>query len=187
MKKFIKGATAFLIIIYPLVVYFGLQYFKPKILAVFLCLILLLRFMSRQKINKLADKTQDTLITIIMAVIILITLKLNSLSGLKIYPVAVSFSLLIFFSISLFKPPTAIERIARLKDPELSEEGILYTRNVTQIWCLFFLINGSIALYTTFYTSLSVWALYNGLISYILMGMLFAGEMVYRKYYLYNK
>ncbi len=184
MNIIIKGITAFLIIIYPLVIYFGLKYFEPKLMALFLCVILLFRFLSRKTINQLADKTQDTIVTIVMAIIILVTLKSNSLSGLQIYPVVVSFSFLVFFSISLIKPPTAIERIARLKEPNLSEEGVIYTRNVTVIWCLFFLINGCIALYTTYYSSLSIWTLYNGLISYILMGSLFAGEMVYRRYYI---
>jgi uncharacterized membrane protein len=41
-------------------------------------------------------------------------------------------------------------------------------------------MNGLIACYTAFFTSLETWTLYNGLIAYILMGLLFAGEYVVR-------
>ena len=33
---------------------------------------------------------------------------------------------------------SAIERIARLQHPDLPPEGVVYTRRVTQIWCVFF-------------------------------------------------
>lgn len=45
---------------------------------------------------------------------------------------------------------------------------------------LFFLVNGAIALFTALYSSDKIWALYNGLISYGLMGMLFVGEWLVR-------
>jgi uncharacterized membrane protein len=73
-----------------------------------------------------------------------------------------------------------VERIARLTEPDLSEEAINYTRNVTVIWVIFFLINGTIATYTTFYTSIEVWTLYNGLIAYLLMGLIFGIEYTVR-------
>jgi uncharacterized membrane protein len=47
---------------------------------------------------------------------------------------------------------------------------------VTQVWCLFFLCNGGVALYTALYSSLAFWTLYNGLIAYVLMGLVFAIE-----------
>ena len=89
--------------------------------------------------------------------------------------------MLVLFFVSLLRPPTIIERIARFKDPNLPDAAIRYTRNVTIIWCVFFILNGGAALYTTLYTSLETWALYNGVISYVLMGLLFAGEYLVRK------
>ena len=99
---------------------------------------------------------------------------------LKLYPVAVNAVLLGVFSSSLLKPPSVIERMARLKIPELSARQVSYTRSVTKVWCAFFLLNGLTALATALWTSAEVWALYNGVISYILVGCLFAVERLAR-------
>ena len=49
------------------------------------------------------------------------------------------------------------------------------------IWCLFFIVNGAIALVTVLSKNQALWTLYNGLISYLLMGTLLGGEWLYRK------
>jgi uncharacterized membrane protein len=50
------------------------------------------------------------------------------------------------------------------------------------VWCGFFILNGCMAAWTAFAASRETWALYNGLISYLLMGVLFAGEWVFRRW-----
>jgi uncharacterized membrane protein len=99
---------------------------------------------------------------------------------LKLYPVLVSAVLLVLFATSLRHPPSAIERLARLREPQLPPEAVAYTRRVTQVWCGFFVLNGGIALLTAVCGSDATWALYNGLIAYLLMGALFAGEWLVR-------
>jgi uncharacterized membrane protein len=47
---------------------------------------------------------------------------------------------------------------------------------------VFLLCNGAIALYTALVSSREVWALYNGLIAYGLMGAMFAGEWLVRRW-----
>jgi uncharacterized membrane protein len=101
--------------------------------------------------------------------------------GLKLYPVAVSAVLFAYFFRSLFAPQTVVERMARLRNPELGPEGVSYTRKVTKIWCVFFVLNGALALGLALWGSDRAWALYTGLIAYILMGMLFAGEWLVRR------
>jgi uncharacterized membrane protein len=110
----------------------------------------------------------------------LLSMYLNHVTPLKLYPVIVSATLLSVFTISLWHPPSVIERLARLQDPHLPKQAIAYTRKVTMVWCFFFLINGGIALVTALYASDKIWALYNGLISYCLMGLLFGGEWLVR-------
>jgi len=85
------------------------------------------------------------------------------------------------FAASLVFPPTAIERLARLTEPELPPQAIAYTRQVTKLWCGFFVCNGTAALLTALWASPAVWALYNGLIAYGLMGLLYAGEWLVRR------
>lgn len=97
------------------------------------------------------------------------------------YPVAVNTGMLIIFGLSLFRPPPIIERLARLREPDLSPAGVAWTRKVTKVWCLFFVTNGAIALYTVLSDDLELWALYNGLISYIAIGCLLGGEYLARR------
>ncbi|THU02615.1 hypothetical protein E9531_07850 [Lampropedia puyangensis] len=100
---------------------------------------------------------------------------------LRYYPVAMNSAMLILFAASLKFPPSIVERIARLREPELPATAIAYTRTVTQVWCLFFIINGSIALATALWASHAVWAAYNGFIAYVLMALLGGCEWLIRQ------
>ena len=105
---------------------------------------------------------------------------LNALP-LKLYPVLVNAVLLIVFGLSLWRPPSVVERLARLTQPDLPPRGVAYTRQVTRVWCAFFVVNGGLAAATALWASDAVWALYNGLLAYGLMGALFAGEWLVRQ------
>ena len=105
----------------------------------------------------------------------------HNLLMIKLYPVTISLILLSCFSYSLLHPPAIITRIAQSLEKEpLSTAIIAYTRKVTIAWCVFFVMNATISLYTALYTSTVVWSLYNGLLSYLFMGLLFAGEWLVR-------
>ena len=95
-------------------------------------------------------------------------------------PVIVNAVLLFTFAVTLLYPPVIIEKIARTIRKDLSSVEILYCKKVTFVWSLFFLLNGSTALYLTFYASLETWTLYNGVVAYVLMGLLFLFEFLYR-------
>lgn len=97
------------------------------------------------------------------------------------YPVLMNGIMLIIFGISLFSKQSLIERIARLQNPDLPEKGVVYTRKITQIWCGFFIINGLIAALLIIFKQFELWAIYTGIISYIIMGLLLGGEWLYRK------
>jgi uncharacterized membrane protein len=99
---------------------------------------------------------------------------------LKLYPVLVNLGMLVVFGYSLYAPPSMIERMARLSDPALPAYAIAYTRRVTQVWCGFFVMNGTLALLTAVWASAAIWSLYNGVLAYVLMGCLFAGEYLVR-------
>jgi acyl-coenzyme A synthetase/AMP-(fatty) acid ligase/3-hydroxymyristoyl/3-hydroxydecanoyl-(acyl carrier protein) dehydratase len=95
--------------------------------------------------------------------------------------------LLAAFGATLVYPPSMIFRFALLMDRKGKIRGTLgekhiaaYCRTVTVLWCLFFVVNGGIAAFTVFRSSEAVWALYNGGISYILIGILFGAELLVR-------
>ncbi|OOF65651.1 hypothetical protein [Rodentibacter sp. Ppn85] len=98
------------------------------------------------------------------------------------YPIIINGLMLVIFGISLWQKQTIIERFARMQTPNLSEKGVRYTRKVTLIWCGFFIFNIAISGITIYFNLLDYWALYNGFISYLLMGILMAGEWIVRQY-----
>ncbi|HCR96925.1 MAG TPA: hypothetical protein DIW40_05275 [Halomonas sp.] len=100
--------------------------------------------------------------------------------GMRAYPVAVNAVMLAIFLSSLWRGMPVIERLARLREPELPAAGVRYTRNVTWAWCGFFILNGAIASWTALYASLATWTLYNGAISYGLIAVMFTGEWLVR-------
>jgi uncharacterized membrane protein len=102
---------------------------------------------------------------------------------LQLYPVLVSLSLLAVFAFSLKSPPTVPELFARLRHVELPPHAVAYCQKVTLLWCCFFVVNAAVALCTVF-LSREAWVLYNGLISYLIVGSIMAGEYGYRLRYM---
>lgn len=176
-RRLVTVVLGVLLILYPLLVYFGLQQFGPRALA---C-ILLLAALTKLAATKLARQPVGNGVWLLLAAAIAggLTLLTGSVIGLKFYPVIVNAVLLGVFGVSLYRPPTMIERFARVQTPDLPAHAIGYTRNVTWVWCGFFVINGSIAGLSVF-ASDKLWALYNGLLSYLFIGLLLAGEYLIR-------
>ena len=165
---------AAVVIAYPLIVYFGLKHFDARLVAVLLIGLALLRlFMVRKADSPSAAMPQARLVIFALLLFGVLTLVSDIPVLLQYYPVAMN--------IFMLRPPSIIERIARLSNPDLPETAVAYTRKVTMVWCAFFVFNGSMALYTTLSTSLGFWAVYNTLVSYSLMGFLFAGEFLVRR------
>ena len=116
----------------------------------------------------------------------ILTLVTDSATVLKFYPVLMNALLLAFFGSTLLFPPNMAFRFAAMQDKSirssLGEKRIeAYCRKVTITWCAFFIVNGGIAAWTVFSGSDILWSVYNGGISYGLIGALFAGEFVVRK------
>ena len=166
--------VAALSVAYPLLVWFGMGKVAPAWLALLLVVLAGLRALATRQPIWLVSAFGGLLLAAAAAFG-------NSVLPLKFYPVLVNAVLLAVFAISLLHPPSAIERFARMQEPDLPEAGVRYTRRVTQVWCGFFIVNGSIALATALWASDAGWALYNGLIAYLLMGLLFAGEWLVRR------
>jgi len=167
-------ALAVVTLAYPVVVYASLGRFEPRWLALLLVAVAMMRLVF--------GRTVATWGVVAVAVALAtVTWIGNALMPLKLYPVAVNAFMLIMFATTLIRPPSAIERLARLSEPDLPEGAVVYTRHVTMVWCTFFLINGSMALYTAVWGTEAQWALYNGAISYALMGVIAAIEWLVRQ------
>jgi uncharacterized membrane protein len=178
MKNALLGL---LLVAYPFAVYFGLPYVKPSIMAAIFGIIFIFRYLIGANTQKQLLPHFKVLAVAVLSLLSYSSLT-NSVIALKLYPVVVNLSFLVIFAFSLAKPPSAIEIIARLKE-ELDVDGIAYTRRVTQIWCVFFILNATIAAWTVFQQNPEYWLLYNGFIAYALMAILIIVEVIYRKFY----
>lgn len=174
MRVFTNSILGFLTVLYPLIIFYGNPFLEPwKIAAILIALL------SVRLAFSYSSKNWTTPLLMAGIGYSLFAMWSNQLNVLRFYPVLVNMLMLLIFGWSLFSSQTLVERIARVQHPNLPPQGIIYTRRVTQIWCCFFIVNGTIAFITT-RSSLEFWSLYNGLIAYVLMGILFAAEYVVR-------
>ncbi|MEQ4530049.1 MAG: hypothetical protein ABN478_01940 [Mixta sp.] len=176
----IKMATGMLILAWPFVVWFGLQHNSLPWLLPLIALLLVLRLrQARRKVGPMRFIMQSVALAGIILCIASALLKTHQL--LLFYPVVVNLVMLTVFGGSLWTTMSLVERLARLRDPDLPPEGVRYTRRVTQIWCIFFIVNGGIALFTALQGDMRLWTAWNGMIAYLLMGTLMAAEWLVRR------
>jgi uncharacterized membrane protein len=186
MRAGLSLLVAGALVLYPLLMYvsesrLGVHWMAIGVIAVCVLRVAVYRFAAPTAQAQGALGTRELLLICCGAVALaLVSMWRGSSNAMLYYPVLVSAVMLIAFGGSLFSPPTVVERIARLRDKDLPQQAIPYLRRVTAAWCVFFVANGAIALYTAMATSFETWALYNGLIAYVLIGAMFAGELLIR-------
>lgn len=166
-------------LLYPLLVYLSLPDAPPFLLVcIGLALIALRLWTMRREPAAVAWS-----VALLLAAAGLAILSILSPSfAVKAYPSLISAAVACVFGASLIWPPCVIERLARIQEPDLSTAGQLYTRRVTQIWTVFLLANTVIAAASAIWGTIEQWTLWNGLISYLLMGTLFIGEIALRRF-----
>lgn len=167
---------------YPLWVFAGLRWLEPRWIALGLVAAVALRGMARRREGAPLPLEPVVLPGLMVGSVVLGTLWLNEPKLLLLVPALVSAGLLLAFGRSLGSGPTVIESIARMQVPDLPEEEVRYCRSVTVVWCAFFLGNGGIALWLALTGDVQRWAAYTGLISYVLVGVLYAAEFVVRSW-----
>jgi uncharacterized membrane protein len=159
---------------YPVVVYLALGHVSPRWIALLLVVLALAR----------AWVTRESfwLVAAALAGVLAVAGALGDQWGpLKLYPALVNLVMFGLFATSLWRGPSVVERLARLREPDFPPAAVAYTRRVTQVWCGFFVVNGLVAAATALWASAGVWALYNGLLSYCAMGLLMGGEWLVRR------
>lgn len=167
------------LISYPFLIFVGLQHVEPRWLSVLILAVVGARLMLSKAL--IAKMPWLPVASLLGALTLIFSIVANNQIGVLLYPVAINIALFSVFSFSLFKKPSVIESFARISEPNLDEHGVKYTEKVTFIWCVFFVLNGAISLYTALYASPEVWMIYNGLIAYIAMGTLFILEWLVRQ------
>lgn len=202
MKKFLKALFYVIAAVYPILVFTLLVVFKVETKILSLCIVALAAafFLSATGSKKTSGKKgaldwKPLLSSALFLAAGLFCFITGKEFFLKLYSVVINITLLVVFGSTLFLKPNIIFRFATLADKSIAGSSYenqvkLYCRNVTIVWCCFFILNGTAAVLTTFADKLfglspemarKVWAVYNGGISYALMGTLFVVEFIIRK------
>lgn len=98
------------------------------------------------------------------------------------YPVIINLMMLVLFGSSLWAKQTLVERLARLTEPDLPDYAVNYTRKVTWLWCGVFIFNILVTASLILANQLDWWAIYSGVIAYIILGCVMAAEWLVRQF-----
>jgi uncharacterized membrane protein len=172
----LSDLTLFLVgILYPFIVYFGMDHVSTPVFGLILGALWLVRApaLLRQPGGRW------------MLGITLVYCGVLAFGGeehlLRWYPSLICALLLAAFGLSLKFGPPMIERIARVTEPDLPPVAVRYTRKVTWVWVVFFALNGTASGLLAEWGPLSWWTFYNGILAYSVMGALFLGEWILRQ------
>ena len=181
MRVALGVLQAILFVAYPLAVWFGLSRFSARGVG-----LLLLALLVPGLLHNLWHRRRQLreMLSLPLAVGLLIGLAVvfDDERFMLAYPTLVNGVLLLQFAWTLRGPTSMVERFARLQVDTLSDAEIVYCRRVTVAWSGFFVVNGAACAAVALLGSRAAWALYTGLLSYLILGVLFAVELTLRKY-----
>jgi uncharacterized membrane protein len=180
VQKVLSVANAILIASYPAAVYFGLLHLSARSVGLLLLCLLLPGLLYRLRSAPPGQLWAVLKLPLALFALVGLAALFDDRRFVLALPVLINLLLLVGFAGSLRTTPM-VERFARLQKAELSPEQLRYCRRVTQIWSCFFAGNALLSLLLACFASLRTWALYTGLIAYLLIGALGASEYVVRK------
>lgn len=102
----------------------------------------------------------------------------------KVLPVLIQLFLMYFFGRTLLKGkgPSFIESFVRLEFPEFPPGVSEYCRQLTILWTAFFGFNAVVCVLLAVWGNDALWALFNGVIIYLMIGVLMISEYIYRHF-----
>ena len=167
-------------IAYPFAVYAGLRQWSVRFAALALLVVFLPFAIVRLVKMKRTDLTTVAMIPLVTVVLLVSGALFDEVGLMLAEPIAVHTILLITFATTMFRPPPMIERFARLQHKDLTDAELAWCRMWTQLWCAFFAVNAVVAA-ALIPAPMEVWALWNGLVVYALMGLMVGVEFIMRK------
>ena len=184
MKTFLKAIITLFSVIYP----FGIVFFREFSLYLLIIMAILwglrgiLEFGFESESKNLSEFGKFSFVLCGFFALCAVF----SAYGIKyLYPVLINAFLGAIFYFSLASTPM-ITKFAMLKEKNLEPKALIYTRNLTKIWIGFFVINGGVSGLLALCENKVYWGVYCGAISYVLVGALLFGEIIFRKFYIKN-
>jgi uncharacterized membrane protein len=174
-----KWLAGLLVPVYPFAIWWALGHGSPRSVALLALALFAARWAMAREALAAAAESRGPLLAVVALCVATVVSDWRPL--LLAVPVVMSAFLALVFGRSLASVPL-VERFARTHHtPEEMTELASYCRRVTQVWCAFLVANAAACLALALFAPLRAWALYTGLVSYLLMGALFAGEWLVRQ------
>ena len=140
-----KILFAVLSVLYPILVFCGLRFWglSPRKLSILLLLLAAFHLISasRKKQSGAVSRLKEGCFVAFLLACGVAAFALDNAVVLKFYPVLVNVGMLFVFRLATF----ADKRILQTADRSSVER---YCDRVTLAWCIFFILNGSVALWT---------------------------------------
>jgi uncharacterized membrane protein len=179
-----------LLVFYPVVVFLCLVVFKlpPRDLSPFIILFgIAYLVLNKDNIRGRHGWTVFICPAILLTLGIL-CLVLNSKLALKLYPVLADMAYFFIFGSSYFVPPTMVYQYGAMFDKKINErlpaeEMAAFCKKLTIPWCVYFIIDCSIAVWTLYLESDLIWGFWNAGLTYIIMALIVIVEvLIYGRY-----
>lgn len=185
MRQLLGAISTLLAISYPLWVWLMLTYQRgvPWFAGVLLLIggLRLLLSLSMPSQSRFLPMWWSVAVNVVMMALGAWVLLRGEGTAFQVYPLLISGGLLVVFASSLLSKQPMIERFVAVYEKNITPEKQAYMRRVTQLWCGFFVLNFMLSAYTWLAMSLEAWTWYNGVISYLLIGLVFIAEYAYRR------
>lgn len=173
-------------LLYPLLVWLGVQHAAPRLVGLLVVAIYLLHALRRGRHwwhHALSVPTALALTAVLWWA--------DSALLLQLLPSGISLAIAGYFAWGLIEPPGLPDRMAALEHgvayEQLDPRIRAYTRRVALLWLAFLLANAALVAVLALFASRAWWALYTGILAYVAMGGLFALEYAYRHLVFFRK
>jgi len=182
MRLLGKSGSSILMVAYPLAMWLGISTLGIRVVGGAVLSVVAVSLARDLRRPRQSRRNSDVLGRLALMAVAGLGILLEEDRLLRLMPVLINATLLVVFAKSLFgRGASAVERLARASGEEVTERRAAYYRRVTATWCLFFVGNGLVILWLALFGSLALWGIYTGVIAYLLMATLFAGEYLVRR------
>jgi len=167
---------------YPFLISLGMALGRPRLTVVVVAMVMLvpgaMAWRSGLRGESLWRLTEIGLVIVFL----LVAAFLNEAHVFRLGPALANVAMLLSFGRTLVSGPSMIESIARRvrRGGPLPDGAVQYCWRLTLLWCVFFGLNAAFITWLAFHASLASWALYTGVLAYLLAGALFMAELAYR-------
>lgn len=181
MRVALAVLRTLLVVGYPAALYLGISHLDARTLGLVMLGLLLPNLVLRLAAAAPEQRRAVLRLPLSLAVLVGVGAALGEPRFFLALPVLVNLTLLANFAASLRGPVSLVERYARMQDPALPEGEREYCRAVTRAWCWFFIANASVCAGLAALAPVAWWALYTGVLAYMLVGLGFTIEYIVRK------